>query len=340
MIIRKTNSARAGAKTTPSKTEQVRTVQTRITAPCDETNVLRKLAYAGVRTTAARAKTTSTKTEAELPRPTSQPAVDANDAAASAQKRKAEYAQKEAKRPPVGKGEKAVTDKPTQERLTELAEAIDVELEGIAEGVRTTAERAIRIGQYLNKAKELIGYGRFCKWCNKRFPKTKMSTRTRQRYQQLALMFEQEKANASSATHLDVLLEGGIEATLRRFQWRAEDLPPPPVTDRSGENTDEPPVTDRSGENTDVNPSTKDGSDDLAKSRGRSSHGTKQWVQGLYTRADKAVALAQLDGNWDFWRNEVDDAALEATRRAAKAWLHTYKEVKRLRQPVLQQAAE
>jgi hypothetical protein len=211
----------------------------------------------------------------------------------------------------------------SQTKADFLVKPIQDEFDGIAEGIRTTAERAIKAGQLLNQAKELIGHGRFCKWCIKHFPS--ITTRTRQRYQQLALMYEKEQANASPTTHLEeVLLEGGIEAALRRFQWRAEELPPPPQTDRSctssgdGENDD----------NTDTKASHRDG------------RGLKRWVASLYSRADRAIASAQIDGDWSRYRDLITPDVLDTTRRAAEAWQKAYAHVQQLYQPPLREAAE
>jgi hypothetical protein len=62
-------------------------------------------------------------------------------------------------------------------------------------------------------------------------------------------------------------------------------------------------------------------------------------VQGLYSRADNALGDAKRDGDWSSYRDLIDNAALEQTRLAAKAWAELYDYLKQLCRP-LQQAAE
>src|SRR5260370_37833052 len=57
-----------------------------------------------------------------------------------------------------------------------------------------------------------------------------VSSRTLQRYQRLALHV---RANATPESDLEAILDGGIEAALRSFRWREEDLPAAPRADRS-----------------------------------------------------------------------------------------------------------
>jgi hypothetical protein len=91
-----------------------------------------------------------------------------------------------------------------------LARAIKVELDGIANGIRTTVQQAIKTGELLIQAKELLGpQRRFCKWCKKNF---KVSSRTLQKYQRLALYVREAKAKSTSHLELEALCEGGFEA--------------------------------------------------------------------------------------------------------------------------------
>jgi hypothetical protein len=257
-----------------------------------------------------------------------EPAVEADDTEARAEKRKAEYARE-------GK-EMGDAAKPKTE--AELVRAIKVELNGVRDGLRTSVEHAIQAGEYLIEAKAFVGHGRFCKWCEKHF---KVSSRQLQKYQRLALYIREAKAKSTSLSEPDweVIYEKGFEDALHWFQVREEDLPPAPRWSSDGdEDKSSDDSEDKSSGDSEDKSSGDAAEDDDAQARRENTR--KKWVAGLYTRADNSLRDAQINGDWSRYRDLIDDAAFEQAKRAAEAWSDLVKYLEQLREPPLQQAAE
>jgi hypothetical protein len=187
--------------------------------------------------------------------------------------------------------------------LEQLARDINAELDGIKNGLRTNARRAVKMGALLNQAKRAVGYGRFCKWCKKNF---RISSRQLQKYMRLAEYSEQHP-NANQTSDLEVILEGGFEAALRSFQVREEDLPATPqaacVAPRSA--VAPAPVA-------------------LICPLARESRSRRIWIQGELHRADQAIGLAVCH-DCSRHRELIDDAMVDRMRIAAEKWTKKYK---------------
>jgi hypothetical protein len=220
--------------------------------------------------------------------------------------------------------------------LEELARDIKVELDGIADGLRTNVDRAIKVGELLIQAKEAVGHGRFCRWCRENF---NVSSSMLQKYMRLALYVRQ--ANAASTPDLEGILEGGIEVALRYFRVREEDLPAAPRTDRSPDEEDdgdEHAAADRAEGLSPVDAARRVLQEHQHGARPERS-ALRKWVRALYTRADKALALAKCDGDWERFQGEIDAAARDQVKATAKAWNDLDEYLERLCAP-LRTAAE
>jgi hypothetical protein len=101
--------------------------------------------------------------------------------------------------------------------LTELARKINVKLNGIRDGLRTSVLEAIEAGALLIEAKAAQNHGRFCKWCLKHF---KVSSRQLQKYMQLAKYVRDAKANSSSDLRLSLKVGSQPRCTLFRYGKR------------------------------------------------------------------------------------------------------------------------
>jgi hypothetical protein len=259
---------------------------------------------------------------------------------------------------------RAPADSEKTRELAELAKKINVKLNGIRDGLRTAVQDAIEAGEMLIKAKAVQDHGCFSKWCQKHF--SKVTSRQLQKYMQLAKYVREAKANSSS--DLATILEGGIAAALHSFQILEEDLPPKltrktakqflgiPLdgqeedqdddegageddgedegegksSDESEDKSSDDRTDQSSGNGEDKSSGNSEARQDEAETGAPDSRGLKKWVQGLYSRADKALRDAQPDGDWSRYLDLIDDATLEQTRQAAEAWTKLYAYLKQL----------
>jgi len=228
------------------------------------------------------------------------------------------------------------TNREKSRELPELAKAINVKLNEIAEGIRTNARRAVEAGELLIEAKAELKrlpdpeQRRFCKWCKQNF---RVSSRQLQKYMKFARYVGEAKAKLTS--DLEVILDGGFETALRSFQVREEELPslrtePGDVEEDDDDERDEENEAEASDDTHEQTTAPRaDRSSDNGEEKS-SSGGLKKWVEGLYSRADKALRNAKRDGDWSRYSKLIDNAALEQTRLAAEAWTELYGYLKQL----------
>jgi hypothetical protein len=221
--------------------------------------------------------------------------------------------------------------------LEQLAFEINTELEGVANGVRTTAKHAATAGELLLKAKdEELRHGNFGEWCRQNFQVTE---RTLQKYMELA-RYIRERANTNPTSDLDAILEMGIEAALRFLRWQQQTEAAVEADDEDDGDGEQDEAAraedDNDGEEGD------DEEDDVADPvRPTNTRTDQSWVRKGILDAESAASRAVMRGDWTRHADLITDELIAAKRRCALAWVANYKATKRLRrQPPLAPAAE
>jgi hypothetical protein len=223
--------------------------------------------------------------------------------------------------------------------LAQLGLEIKSELDGVRNGLRTTAQHAVKAGDLLLKAKDKLRgerRGAFGRWCRENF---QVSERTLEKYMRLA-DYIHDAANTTPESDLDVVLKAGLNAALIHFKTGEEVgsriIRPPRYgrfarwrtladAERAAAEADaEAENENRAAQNT-------------APPTGRT---LSTWIAGSIVNARKAAALAAMPGDWSGYRGLITDVMIEETERAQKAWTEKLDKLRELYQPPQREAAE